>query len=444
MHSGLTLDQALKTIHRAAERSGPGTIIALLPGTYAGKVSLSYEGLNPWERHFRLQGCGEDPGRVIIDCSRADFSWSGAIDVLRTSRVTLSNLSIRDSPGMGVFVDACTGVRIRGVHTENTDYSGVYVGLSRDVLVEGVEVRRGCLLDPESGELAQENITIRGVEGFEVRGCRVHQGAGQWNGGEGICVKGNSSFGRIHDNAVFDLPGDVGIYLGAGNNEPGKSTHHIAVYSNRVQTDTGIGVSSETGGVIEDVDIFNNIVKDGRYAGITITGWREDSGGPPLGMRRRIRVFNNTIHVMATLPEGQTGALQVQCSDPDCLENIVLANNLISGEGSLCQIRVHPDVASVVTIMNCLYQGQEKIDVPTGLLVDCFEADPSFIGYGPDPFDLGAGSPAIDAGADVWVDIDFDSILEALPFDLLGWPRPIDGLPAPDGVMCDIGAYERQ
>ncbi len=82
----------------------------------------------------------------------------------------------------------------------------------------------------------------------------------------------SSSHGRIHNNYIHSFYQDGAIYLDAwdaGLNGT-ESLHNIDIYSNRIEHAGGISVGSERGGIVENINIYNNIITDSSWAGIVL------------------------------------------------------------------------------------------------------------------------------------------------------------------------------
>lgn len=431
--SGTTAEEPLRTLQRGVNLAGPGTTVHVLPGTYPERVEWSYRGENADALPLTLRGEGDSPDEVLIDGTGLDVDgWGGVVHVADTRHIALEAFSVANSESAGVFVQRSEDVKLRELKTRLTQMSGVYVEESTGIVIEGVEIDRACLLESEE-IAAQENISLRTVSNFEIRDSLVHGGPDNPNGGEGIVVKGYSSYGRIYRNQVYDLPNDVGIYLGVGSIDDGSvSTHHILVYQNDVSADAGIALSSELGGTIEDIDIFNNVVHDGLYGGIQITKWQEEQGqAGAIGMRHRIRVFNNTVYNVGS--GGVGGGIHVQCDDPAHVDDIHIWNNIVS-DNHAGQLVVQDTVLGVVTLSHNLLYGEGGLSADSPHCTGCISGEPNFVGTGDAPFELGNKSPAIDAGTSAEVDLDFDGTASPLSFDARGNQRPAGAY--------DIGAYE--
>ncbi len=440
-HDGLNTENSLRTISSALLIAGPGTTVHVLPGRYNEQLVFNYSGQNSTGAVLTLAGEGKSPDEVVIDGKEIDVDttsslpWGGIVFITNTKHVTLQNISITDSESSGVFIQHSSQILLENIKTYDTQMSGVYVELSEDIEISGVEVYRGCLLDSDT-VAAQENISIRTVNRFSVHDCMIDEGAGNDNGGEGICVKGYCRYGKIYRNKVFDLPGDVGIYLGVGSEGDGTlRTHNILVYQNEVRADSGIAVSSEYGGTIEDIDIFNNVVHQGLYGGIQVTKWQDTKGiAEAIGMRRRIRIFNNT--VVGVGSGGVGGGIHLQCDDPDHVDDVEIINNIVSGNYS-GQIIIPENVQNKAYLSNNLIDGQGGIVFDSSLCIDCLQGDPGFVNIGENPFDLKQNSIAKDAAKPVTVDVDFSKTSTILDFDYLGRSRS-------NTSMQDVGAYELQ
>ncbi len=201
---------------------------------------------------------------------------------------------------------------------------------------------------------------------------------------------------RVHDNVIINQHGD-GIMLGyyvTGDNW---------IYNNLI-IQAGLGPEWE-----DDASY---------HTGIHIgTGHEEVT-------QTRLYIYNNTLYGngwSGAVYQGETGSLLF---DPNALTlstTVYFSNNIIYATGE-------PYLAGESTALpggdyrNCWY-GESLTPAWDTTAID---ADPQFVGAGGFDFQLQNGSPCIDAGKNV---------VTVVASDILGVPRP-------QGLAFDIGAYE--
>ncbi|MBN1617930.1 right-handed parallel beta-helix repeat-containing protein [Candidatus Dojkabacteria bacterium] len=425
LNSGLSSDDPLATIQKAVNMAGPGTTIHILPGTYNQKTRITYLGLNPSDQDITIRGEGTSANEVIIDGTGITFTdnWGGLFQIQNTNHIILENVLIQNSSSFGVYGLNIHNVAIRNLQTSNTGFSGVEVNDSSYFSIYGVDISNSC----RNG--SQESLSVGTVSNFSIYNNAIHDGP-VLPGGEGIAVKGNSSNGAIYNNKVYNLDGDVGIYVGVGGE--GTVTSKINVYQNEIyNTDHGIAVTSEYGGTIEYIDIFNNVIHDGKYGGILIVKWRENEQPGVVGFRRHIRIFNNTVVNMASTANA---GIHMQCDVLANIEDVLISNNIVSNNAN-GGIIVPASVQSTVVLSNNLIDDVNGIQPGDPYCSNCVGGDPLFVGSGSDPYDIQPGSAAIDVGTLAYTDMNYDGSNELLSFDYTNDVRP-------QGSSYDIGAYE--
>lgn len=445
-NNGLTEGAAFATIQKAANLAGPGSTVHINSGVYTEQVEPLFKGLNPDNETITFQG--EAGETVYIDGDANDDGtrelpsslWNGLFSLDGVDHVKISNITIRQSNWAGIFANDVEDLEITNVTTLNTNSSGIYIYTAADVSVHDNTVRAGCEHGEDAGNLPQENISIVHVHDFVVYDNHVYDGVGLIYGGEGIDIKGNSYRGNIYGNHVYDMPGDVGIYVGVTSSgslsNPEQGAYDLNIYNNEVSADKGISVSAESGGHVQDVKIFNNLVYSGAYGGILVTRW---NGIDVTGTKRNIDIFNNIVYKQSQ--DGIVG-IGVQCYNEGEVADINIWNNIVSQNG-YSQIDVQSCAANVSVENNLIdgYLGNtDEIDPDDAVnCPNCLSGDPSFTdpdASTPD-FHLLAGSGGIDSGKAVYVDLDFDGNEELLDFDFDNNTRPINSL-------FDLGAYEYQ
>lgn len=314
-----------------------------------------------------------------------------------------------DNNASGILVQKSNNVIIEKNYTYNTKSSGIGVWECKNILVAENEV----VLANNDGD--QENITIASTSYFEVKDNHIHDGGPSTNGGEGIDAK-HSNTGKIYRNHLHHFK-RVGIYIDAWDTH----TYDIDVFQNIVHDviADGFALSSEMGGFLENIRLFNNLSYKNDY-GINITSYGDSSNHP----MQNILTFNNTI---ANNGLGSWGG-GVLVDNPD-IENLVIANNIVSDNLSF-QIVVYPHVLSNQVLVNFnLIYGFRGIEEGETKGTNYVEGNPYFIDINTANYRLNSSSPAINAGSNSYLSSDVTK-------DLDGNPRIVGG-------KVDIGAYER-
>ncbi|MFC1878419.1 right-handed parallel beta-helix repeat-containing protein [Chloroflexota bacterium] len=393
------------TIQKAADTLEAGETVYIRAGTYHESVQPKNTGVEGAYITYTAY-----PGeQVTIDGSGVSLDeWSGLIEIFGLIFIKVSGLRLVNSADAGILVDECGDIVIEDNYIYNTVSSGIGVWSSHGIIIDGNEVE----LANNDGE--QENITVAVTDNFQVRYNHVHHGGPGSNGGEGIDAKDGSSNGKVYGNYVHHLT-RVGIYVDAWD----KHTYNIDVYDNLVHDigDEGFMISSEAGGLLENVRVFNNIAYHNRWNGLAISGCCSDlSGSHPM---KNIQVVNNTFYDNGWDEWGGG----IYSDNPD-VENVLVRNNIVSQNLGF-QIMLEGAPASEFTIDHNLIDGYRGED---GEIYgsDYIEGDPLFVNPGEADFHLQESSPAIDQGI----------CTSAPQSDYEGEPR------CQAGVECDIGADE--
>jgi hypothetical protein len=210
----------------------------------------------------------------------------------------------------------------------------------------------------------------------------------------------------------------VGIYVDAWD----KHTHNIEVFQNIVHdsANDGITLASEMGGLLENIRIYDNIVYNNSFLGISISRNGPDSVRvQPL---HKIEVVNSTVYNNGL--SGWGGGISI--GNPD-VQNVLIRNNICSQNLSF-QLVTATDASSALTLDHNLIDGFRGY-VEEGALeirgTDYVEGDPHFVNPPEGDFRLQGNSAAIDKG----------SSDDAPTTDFEGRSRP-------EGTAYDIGAYE--
>ena len=399
--------QPWPTIKKAADTLTAGDTVYIKAGTYQERVVPKNSGSSG--NYITYAAYTDDT--VIIDGSNISLSsdLDGLFVVANKSYITISGLTVKNAGpndnNAGIYVDSSSYITIEKNYTYNTVSSGIGVWDSDHITIDGNEVDLAC----NDGE--QECITVATTDTFEIKNNHVHHSGPGTLGGEGIDVKDGSTNGKIYKNHVYYI-NRLGIYIDSWD----KNTYNIEAYQNTVHdcADDGFTVAAESGGLLENVKIYNNIVYSNTMNGICIS---ENGEAIYLHPMKNIYVVNNTFYNNGNSAWG--GGVLIE--NPDA-EEVVIRNNICS-QNVFSQIQVEASVKNL-TVDHNLIDGYRGYDTET-YGNDYIEDDPLFVSASGADFHLQGNSPAIDKG----------SSSDAPGADYEGNSRPY-------GSGYDIGAYE--
>jgi hypothetical protein len=402
-----TETQPWKTIQKAADTLVAGDTVYIKAGSYKERLLLKNSGSSG--NYITYAAYTGDT--VTIDGSGISLSsdLDGLFVVTNKSYITISGLNIKNAGpnnnNNGIYVDSSSYITIEKNYTYNTVSSGIGVWNSDHITIDGNEVELAC----NDGE--QECITVATTDTFEIKNNHVHDSGPGTNGGEGIDAKDGSTKGKIYKNHVHHI-NRLGIYIDSWD----KNTSQLEVYQNVVHdcANDGFTLAAESGGLLENIKIYNNITYNNLYNGINISENGETIYSHPM---KNIYVVNNTFYNNGNNSWG--GGVSIENSDA---ENVVIRNNLCS-QNVFYQIQVETSVKNL-TVDHNLIDGYRGYDTET-YGTDYVEGDPLFVSASGADFHLQQNSPAIDKG----------SSSDAPGNDYEGNPRP-------HGNGYDIGAYE--
>ncbi|MCF7223847.1 parallel beta-helix domain-containing protein [Marilutibacter chinensis] len=279
----------------------PGDVIEVPPGRYSFDRSLSLR-----VDDVTLRGAGHD--RSVLSFKGQKAGAEGLL--VNASRFTIENLAIEDARGDGLKINEGEHITIRGVRVEwtggpdtgNGGY-GIYPVKTRNVLVEdSIAIGAsdaGIYVGQSRDVIVRNNRAEYNVAGIEIE---------------------NTVNADVHDNVATNNTGGILVFNMPALEQPGGN---IRVFRNQVVANNtanfgakGTPVASVPAGsglVInsnDDVEIFDNDIKDNRTANIIVssvysTGYKDDSRSESFDpYPERIFVHGNRLSGGGDAPDG--------------------------------------------------------------------------------------------------------------------------------------------
>lgn len=389
-----TYTRPWQTIQKAANTMVAGDTVYIRAGTYNEQVKPENSG-SPSAGYITYTAYLSET--VTIDGSGLSLGTSdGLFWIAGKSYIQISGLRVINAghgyDTTGIRVDDSNDIIVARNYTYNTTSSGIGVWRSNNIIVDGNEIE----FANHGG--AEENLSVAGSYNVVVENNDVHHGFNGLAGGEGINVKTGSHDVKVYHNRVHDQP-----KLGFGLDGWTDHTYNIE-YSDNVSYNCSYGfiMSSEQGGLTENIKVHNNIAYNNRGAGFAVPAYN-------VGLMKNVEFINNTAF-------GNEGGIRIMHTN---IEGIVIRNNIVSQNGA-SQISILPGAAAQTTVDHNLFYGSGNI-----VGSDPVVGNPLFVNPDEADFHLQSGSPAIDTG----------SPLNAPNSDF-------DDISRPQGMGFDIGAYE--
>jgi len=387
-----------RTIRKAADTVTPGDTAFIRTGTYHEQVVPLNSGTDgAWITYAAYPG-----ETATVDGAGVDVpEWAGLFDITLKAYIRVSGLRVVNSfsnpHNPGILADTSQHVIIEFCYIEKTNDSGIGVWNSQDVVVHGNAVYSVC----RAGW--NECISVGESNAVEVRGNQV-----SYSNKEGICIKDGSFDVRVYGNEVFGT-GAVGFYVDAQD----QWTHDIEVFGNVSHdgAENGFALASEVGGLLEHINVYNNIAYANGWTGLQVTACCIATH--PMS---NIHITNNTFYDNG---RGEWGG-GIYLENPQA-HGVVIRNNLLS-ENLTFQLAVGPgtDFAADHNLIDVFRWSEGEITGEAPV-----EGDPQFADSASADFHIPGTSPAVDRGS-----------AENAP------GMDFDGTPRPQGLGFDIGAFE--
>jgi len=397
---------AFLTLKRAVECLAPGDTLFIRNGVYPGGATVS------------INAAEEKPLVIRGESLEAIISGSGsaqdAIRVDHASHIIIERLTVREARRAGVGVLNSHHIRITGGRFADNGVWGIFTGFADDIQFEN----------------------------NECYGSKREHGIYHSNSGDRFIIRGN----LVHDNNMcgIHLNGDPEIKGGDGVLNMGLVEKNI-VYGNGIKGGAAINMTH-----VQDALVRNNLIYNNLAGGFTVY---QDTGTFEQGSKR-VLIIGNTVFFKPG--EGRCG-VNVQTTS----EKVVIAGNIFVSGGKRGTFQVDSDhLGSIVSDCNILWGVDQKGIVErkeqflslaawrdlAGNDRRSLDADPRFRNIDSSDFRPAPGSPAVDAGMP-------PDTLRAILASLGGceWlidqleklpAEDIQGVPRPQGLSPDAGAYE--
>lgn len=406
-NDGTSAASAWQTIQHAADAIEPGDTACIVAGTYAERTLVERSGAPGSWLTFAARP-GDD---VLIDGTGIDVGTDGLFEVRDASYVRVTGLRVEHSSWAAILARRCDHLVVDHNRTFETMSSGIGVWQSDEVRIDENEVRRARYAPGG----AQEWITVGSGTHFLIRNNVIHDGLGaDYPYVLAIDAK-HSHGGIIERNHIHDVRGSA-IYVDGWDTH----TYDIVIRNNFLHDVTrGVSIGSERGALVDEIDIYNNVIVRASNSGIQLSTVSDD------GPRERIRIVNNTIFESVQHGGGGIYVATTNVSD------ILIRNNVVAF-GPNWQGMIRATSPAGITADHNLIFGESKF--PEEELSGSIEGDPLFVDTAAGDaagFRVLPGSPAVDSGSD-----------DGAPArDHAAIARPADG----DGsgtAEVDMGAFE--
>ncbi|MBM0745369.1 right-handed parallel beta-helix repeat-containing protein (plasmid) [Phormidium sp. CLA17] len=287
------------TIHHAAAVLTTGQTVYIRGGIYpiAQQIQVHHSGTQA----HPITYAAYPNEAVVINADQINILKSetppfphdqGAFQLENVSYITVKNLSIKNSHNSGFTIRNSHHITLKNNQTENSFSSGIGVWGSQGSVSHHIKILANTVINAnnlklgyvgaETGEAPHEAISLGTVEHFEVAYNQV-----QDSQKEGIDVKEASQHGQVHHNYVHHVKRQ-GLYVDSWFGV----LEDVEVFQNVVHDCQGAGfvLSVESGISARNIRVHHNLLYDNWGTGILFGRWGED------GLRENIKIYHNTIY----------------------------------------------------------------------------------------------------------------------------------------------------
>ena len=337
LNSGTSILTAWKTIQKAANTATPNSIVNILAGTYNENVIVNVSGTAGNEIVFKnylndivtIDGTATS-GKILLKISNKNH--------LKFENIIIQNKTVNDAQGILVETTGTnsstnltfSNIKIRNINwTTNpstvptsTKNAQGFIAYGRNggitnLTLDNVEVYNNILGFSEA-------LAINGnIDGFSIKNCLVHD-----NNNIGIDILGNEGTSTVNDQArngivsqnvcynnISPYATSAGIYVDGATN--------IIIERNKCyQNGWGIEIGAEQNGIVQQIDVKNNLIFGNQQAGLSIGGYNVAT----TGQVKFCTIRNNTFYQNNTLNDG-TGEISMTKASNCIFENNIFYTN---------------------------------------------------------------------------------------------------------------------
>ena len=390
-----TFDKPWATVNHAAEVLKAGQTVYIRGGTYriTQQIRAKKSGTkNAWIVYSSYPG-----EQAIIDARNVKVGPpvgkppfpqdQGAFQLEKVSYIRINQLKVTHSHSSGFTVRDSEHIELYNNTTDTTFSPGIGIwdtnrdgkGCAHNKVI-GNTIINANTYDmiipgyPKEWEAPHEAISIGGAYYFEIAYNHVYN-----SDKEGIDVKETSKHGIVHHNYVHNLDRQ-GLYV----DNWGDLLEDIEIYENIVHDCKGAGMilSVENGQMAQNIRIHHNLIYNNSGTGIFFSRWGD-------GPRKNIKIYNNTVHHngYGKPNPGETyhwitGGLYLYS---DNLQNVDIINNIFS-DNQAFQIGYSDRYLKTHQDINVAFK-KKNINIEHNLIFDTNSLTyPIYIGWPPDDY----------------------------------------------------------
>lgn len=298
-----TFDKPWATINHAAQVLEAGETVYVRGGTYrlTQQIRTKNSGTkNAWIVYSSYPGeiatidaqdvkVGPPVGTPPFPQDQGAFQVEGVsyirINKLKVTNSHNSGFTVRDSHHIELYNNTTDTTFSPGIGIWDTNRDGKGCDHNKVIGNTIINANTHDMIIPgysKESEAPHEAISIGGAYYFEIAYNHVYD-----SDKEGIDVKETSRHGTVHHNHIHNVDRQ-GLYV----DNWGDVLEDIELYDNIIHDCRGAGlvISVENGKTAQNIKIHHNLIYNNLGTGILFSKWGGD------GLRKNIKIYNNTVH----------------------------------------------------------------------------------------------------------------------------------------------------